>query len=158
MTPVQTGALARAVAGGLSVEQVRPRERVRAALEALDEIEQQVQLEVSGTVADSLVWSELEVIFDVEFLNATHQRYSNLVVPQFSFGVVLLESESDPALLTAVVRGWLVDDREIISGANIAIGAVAPGSTATFFGHVHLTFQGYGALADVPPGDVELMD
>lgn len=123
--------------------------RRERTLDDLDEIEQQIQVEVSGTAGDTLAWDELDITFDVEFIDATDQRYSNLTVPQFSFGAVC-----DVAVLfSAVVLGWATDDRGVIVGATVAVGAVDPGGPGTeFIGTMHLTFQGFGSLA-IEPAD-----
>jgi hypothetical protein len=146
------------IARGLSIERIvhLDRRRERLAFDALGEIEQQLQVTISGYAGSVMAWATADMTFDVEFLNAINQRYSNLTRPHFTYGVSI-EAAYDPVLITAVVRSWTVDDREVISGCTLAIGACSPGTTEEipYAGLLHATFQGYGAPAEYPSLDTQ---
>lgn len=127
--------------------------RAATAADALGEIEQQFQIGAHGEAGTVLAWANVTVVFDVEFVPARYQRYSNLAVPNFTFGYEALDAV--PVLVTAVVLGWDTDDRDIITGATIGVGCVSPAVefTTPFSGRVHMNFQGYGAVAEPSAGD-----
>lgn len=117
-------------------------------LDKLDEIEQQIQMEVTGSVGGTLASQSVDLVFDVEFIDATYQRYSNLVEPLFNYGAKL---DSGLLLLQAVVTAYALDSRGIITGATVAILACNPGgSTTNFAGRVDLSWQGYGCVPNEP--------
>lgn len=122
---------------------MRARER-RDREMGLAEMEEQFQVEISGNATTGLVWASQELSFDCSFHYAPGQRDSELDRPQFWFGAVV----SPAVLVTAVVTAWTVDeDTGATIGATVAIGVMAAGPGA-YAGHVHLTFQGYGALIE----------
>lgn len=117
------------------------------SLDAFGEIEQMIQIEVSGTATAAIVWTTVDVTFDVDFLDANDQRYSNLEEPHFTFG----SKSAGNVMLAARVAEYAVDDRGVIAGATIAVGAVNPGgSSIDYEGRVDLSFQGWGCLASEP--------
>lgn len=119
------------------------------SLDELGEIEQHLQIEISGNAGGDIAWGYPDVTFDVEFLDATDQRYSNLTTPQFTFGSEITSSE--PVVVTACLRAWIRDDRDVIVGATVAIGAHNPGPTTIGYeGAAHLTFAGFGSLPNEP--------
>lgn len=121
---------------------------VDTSLDELGEIEQQIQVAITGEAAATIAWATVDVTFDVEFLDATDQRYSNLTEPQFTHGTVLTTTE--PVVISACVVLWSRDDRGVIVGATVAIGAHNPGATTGYTGTAHLTFQGYGSIPNEP--------
>jgi hypothetical protein len=139
---VGVGAVSRAVKS-IHAEPVVALDKRREMLgyDQLTETEEQYQLPISGTASDVIAWTEREVSFGTAFIDASDMRDSNLVVPHFTFGVML---ESEPVAVTAVVREWL-EQNDTVVGARVSVGAYSPGSTVDFRGYVHLTFQGFGA-------------
>jgi hypothetical protein len=132
---------------GLTVDRTTTLEtkRKEAGFDSLNEIEQQIQIEISGTASSVPTQQEVDVAFDILFVNATEQRYSNLTVPQVSWGLVL--DTPDLIIATVAVVSWNIEDTEAISGARVAVGAYWPGE-ALFEGTIHMTFQGYGFPSD----------
>ena len=118
-------------------------------LDELGEIEQQFQIAISGEAAGNIAWSTVDITFDVEFLDATEQRYSNLTTPLFTCGSEL--TTADPVVISSQVLLWARDDRDVITGATVAIGAHSPGSTTiAYAGYAHLKFEGYGSTPNEP--------
>lgn len=139
---ITVGAIERAVVRG---DPLPP----ETSLDDLGELEQQFQVAISGDAAEAIAWTTTDVTFDVEFLDATDQRYSNLTEPQFTHGAVL--TSTTPVVIAACVTLWVTDDRGVIVGATVAVGACNPGSTTTAFtGAIHLSFQGFGSLPNEP--------
>lgn len=140
---ITIGAIERAVVRGDQLP-------VDTSLDELGEIEQQIQVAISGTAAETIAWATIDLVFDVEFLDATDQRYSNLTAPQFlGYGASL--TTTDPVVVSACRMLWIRDDRDVIVGATVAIGAHNPGSTTIgFTGQVDLSFQGFGSLPNEP--------
>lgn len=150
MSTITIGAVARA----LTLEPIEGvnRRQARKAWDKLGEIEQQIRLTVSGTADELPAWAGVTIEFDVEFVNAIHQRYSNLTLPIFTFGVEQTQLGT-PVFLTATVKGsggdgWVVDDRDVVSGATVYVGCVNPGEPLAFTGYIDCAFQGYGAPAE----------
>lgn len=146
MSTITIGAVARA----LTLEPIEGvnRRQARKAWDKLGEIEQQIRLAVSGTADELPAWAGVTIEFDVEFVNAIHQRYSNLTTPIFTFGIEQTHVGS-PVFLTAMVRGpWTIDDRDVISGCTLVVGCVNPGEALAFTGFIDCAFQGYGAPAE----------
>lgn len=120
--------------------------RLENALEGLREIEHQVKLEIDGRGEEFPVWSEVEVAFDVDFVQASGQRDSPYDRPHFTYGAVI--TKGGPVGIHCCVLEWKITDREEIVGATVAVGAAATDVARRFHGEVHLRFQGYGAPAD----------
>lgn len=123
------------------------------SLDRLGEIEQQLQIAVSGTVSDAIEAASVDVTFDVEFSDGTDQRYSNLTEPQISTGYALDSTSDAPVVVQAYVqRPWAAgDDPGVIAGATIVVCAWAPGGTdVAFTGVVHVALQGWGTLPNEP--------
>lgn len=122
---------------------------VDTSLDELGEIEQQIQVAITGEAAGNIAWATVDVTFDVEFLDATDQRYSNLTTPLFTFGYELTTAE--PVVISGCVLLWATDDRGVVTGATVAIGAHNPGPTTTAYtGVAHLKFEGYGNTPNEP--------
>lgn len=142
------------ISRGVRIERLTHLDVARAAagFDDLGEIEQQIQFEISGFAGNAIGWDEETVEFDVEFVNAVDQRYSNLTKPHFTFGPVI--TSLTPVLVTAEVRSWTMDSREVISGCVLAIGVCNPGAVVGvgYSGLVDVTFQGFGAPVEY--GDV----
>jgi hypothetical protein len=140
----------------VSIEHVQALEerRERLGFDLLQELEQQFQIVISGSAGTTLAWTSRTLEFDVEFINAVNQRYSNLTEPHFYYGVKVAQL----VLVTVNVSSYVIDDRDIITGANINIGVVAPGTAfaVAFGGRVDLTFQGFGAPVEYPQPDTDV--
>lgn len=144
----------------LTIDGIRALDKRREMLgfDAMGEIEQQFQLEIEGSAGAIIAWSEVNVAFHVDFYSAADLRDSPYTVPHFTFGAVL--TGGAPALISACVREWDIDDTDTVHGAKVAVGVCNPGATQAtrFDGYLHLTFQGYGApvegsLPDLDTGD-----
>lgn len=128
--------------------------RAMLGYDALQEIEQQFQLPISGTTSGVIAFSSIDLVFDVDFFDAPEQRDSSLAVPHFTYGAFIdptdqIDNPTGAVLITACVSSWVSDDRGAITGATVTVGSCMPGGAAfDFTGYVHLTFQGYGALAE----------
>lgn len=167
MTPtVRVGAVARA-ARSLSIEGTRALDAKRAALgyDQLQELDQQVQVEISGTAAEVASSVVGQVKFDVGFVDATEQRWSAYTVPHFTYGVTILQlgdmKDGSPAIgvpqVTAAVLAWVERPGPVIIGAKLAVTAAFPGlkdESIQFSGYLHCNFQGYGALEDNDSEDI----
>ena len=156
--PVHVHAINRSVRA-LTVDTIRDLERRRHMLgfDALGELEQQFQLAIEGQAGEVIGWFEIPLTFNVEFYNAVDQRDSPYTIPHFTYGSVI--TSQTPALITACVRRWDIDEQDTVSGATVAVGVCNPGTdiATPFQGYIHLTFQGYGApvenFADLDVGD-----
>lgn len=154
------GDVERAVAD-LSVKAVVDLEKRRAAvgLDALSEVDNQFQVEVVGTAVPTWGFIDLAVPFDVGFVMAREQRDSALTMPQFSYGAVLtLDPPEDGVAVSVVVIGWDIDpDIRSYIGATVRLGFVSiQDGGVSFSGHIHLTFQGFGAaLEDNYASDID---
>lgn len=142
--PTPEGALHRAIAGmtiGV-VKSTRARD-ARDAQMGLSEIMQQFQLEFSGVGGAAWGFATLPVVFDFPFYYAPGQRDPDFDRPHFWFG-----AEVTPAMgVSATVTGWSKDpDNGAIIAATVALGVSGP--PVAFKGIVHLTFQGFSALAE----------
>lgn len=136
------GAIARSVVRGDPLP-------VDTSLDALGEIDQQIAIAISGSASDTIAWAELNLTFDVEFLDAVQQRYSNMTTPLFTYGSVI-DSEGGPVGVLACVTAWETDERGVTVGAVVSIGAFSPGTTTGFSGYAHLRFDGYGSIPNEP--------
>jgi len=148
MARLDNGALSRAVRG-LSVDPARALDRRRSMLgfDALQEIEQQFQLPIEGVATPVIVWDIRDIAFEVEFYNATEQRFSPYTVPVFTYGAVI--ETPTPVPVHANVMEWKKRDDDAVTGVRLAIGVHNPGHrSVAFSGYLHLVFQGYGALAE----------
>lgn len=151
---LHTGAIAR-VSSQFTTEPVVALDRRREELgyDALGEVEQQFQLPITGHASEYIAWTDVEILFDVEFYNAPNQRNVPYSVPQFLTGGVVESNE--PVVVTAVVRQWLrkPDDADTIVGARVSVSVQAPPEVGyenqlrvvPYRGYVHVAFQGFGA-------------
>lgn len=171
MSPhVSTFALERAVREQMSSARSLEQLRTAAGYDALQELTTQIQLPVWGIANSGAAWQTFPVGFDVQFLFAPEQRDSALSVPHFSYGAVVGgdpypdPSVSDPnnpdslVAVSAIVTEW-TSDRSIdaIVGAVIGVGvSTLGGKPVRFDGYVHLTFQGFGAVAEDTSSDPSL--
>lgn len=122
--------------------------QTRQALDAqmgLDELELQFQVKISGTATGTLSWGEvMEIPFDFPLHYAPGQRDSELIRPHFWYGAEIITAS--PVLVTAVVSDWLTDeDNGATVGAKVRMGVIG---ASDFEAVVHLTFQGFGSLAE----------
>lgn len=139
----------------LTIDTIRALDKRREMLgfDAMGEFEQQFQLEIDGEAGAIIAWFDVDVRFDIDFYRAEDQRDSPYTVPHFWYGAVI--TTETPALISACVRAWDIDDSDTVHGARVAIGVCNPGATVAtpFSGYVHLTFQGYGAPVE---GEVDM--
>lgn len=121
--------------------------------DALQEIEHQFQVPISGVAGGTAGYAATTLEFDVDFFDAPEQRDSSLSVPHFSFGAYVTGAD---VMVSCCVTAWNIDDRGAIVGADVSIGVCSPGRTTSlaYEGYVHLTFQGYGALSE----NIETLD
>lgn len=146
--PEPHGSLHRAIAE-LTIGTVRStREREARDREmGYAEIEQQYQFAISGTAVPSLAWTvdPIEIDFDYPFYYAPGQRDSDLDRPQFYSGVEV----TPPVAVSIVVSSWTLDpDNGAVIGCTVNVGVVGDVTLPAYAGVVHLTFQGYGGLAE----------
>lgn len=139
---------------GITIGVVKDQEDLRALKEAdgLIEVEEQVHLEFGGLAEEFSIWSEVDVVFSMNFVDATGQRDSPFDRPHFTFGAVL--STPDPVAVHVVVLGWRTNDRNETVGATVAIGVLATDRAVKVRGEVHMTFQGFGYAPTETPDDV----
>jgi hypothetical protein len=155
---VKIGAVRR-LAQAMTTEPARAaaRRAGEGAYDKLQEVDQQLMVEISGTAAEIASSTTGEVRFDIGFVEATEQRYSSYTVPLFTYGVALLSvgkkaDGSDPPGVPMVVvslMGWVKRPGPVVVGARIAVTAAFPGligEEIDFSGYAHLNFQGFGAL------------
>lgn len=122
---------------------------VDTSLDELGEIEQQLHVAITGEAGANIAWANLDVTFDVEFLDAVEQRYSNLTEPLFTYGASM--TTADPVVVSACLLLWATDDRGVITGATVAIGVHSPGPTTfAYTGKAHLKFEGFGSIPNEP--------
>ena len=122
---------------------------VDTSLDELGEIAEHIQLDIDGDAGSTLAWSELDITFDVDFIDATNERYSNLPEPQFTYGAAV-STDTPVGVYACVKLPYVVDDRGVIVGATVAVAALSPGAAASFTGRVYLTFEGFGCLPNEP--------
>lgn len=125
-----------------TIQAVRSKDASDAQNE-MREIEQQFQVAISGVAGAVPAFEGATLQFDVPFYYAPGQRDSDLEFPHFTYG-----SHTNPAVgVHATVSEWVHDETNgSVIGAVVQIGAVGLGEE--FTGFAHLTFQGFGALAE----------
>lgn len=129
--------------------------RAMLAPDSLVELEQQFQVPISGIASKIIGFGLTTLTFEVDFFDAPEQRDSSLTAPHFTYGVVASFEPADGLLVTACVTEWITDARGAFTGAVVAIGASSGSeSTSEYSGHVHMRFQGYGALTE----NIETLD
>lgn len=116
---------------------------------ALQEIDQQFQVPISGTATPGEVAAG---IIDCEFaaamIDAYDERQAPFTAPTFTSGFVLTSPE--PVILTAAVQRWFVRDEAYYYGARVRVFVWTPPidwllrQPAKFAGELHMNFQGYG--------------
>lgn len=159
MNPAELHALERAVSGlavGVAHEAQRRAERNADGVPA--EREEQWQIDLSGTATSTPTTTVVTLDFEHAFLTAIARRMSQLDRPQFHHGFEfsrVSDSAGNPSvvppMLSAAVVKWKFDGGMNITGATVAITALAVGAQLTFRGVAHLTFQGYGVIRDSQP-------
>jgi hypothetical protein len=150
----------------LAVDVVRDRERRVAGTGPMRmaEREEQFQIQVSGIATDMPGYVSAELEFETGFVIASGDRNSELQRPQVMMGYELTEVArinveagqvtQPPALgviLCAVIRDWKFTESLVMTGASVAVTAIAPGDEVSFRGFVHVTFEGYGAPTEPKP-------
>lgn len=132
----------------MAIEIHRSVERKRAsnAAEALQEVDQQFQIDISGE-ANGWSWGAIEFKFEQTFYDAPAQRDADLEEPMFTFGSVI--SSGPPLVVTAHVSKWTRDGQDNFTGATVRFGVWNPAQQAArFAGRLHLNFQGFSAPSD----------
>jgi hypothetical protein len=161
---VRTGAVAR-VSRSMAMEPAQALDAKRAQLgyDQLQEVDQQLQIEISGSATAVATSVTGPVKFDIGFVDATEQRYSAYTVPLFTSGVALLsvgtmaDGSEPPAIpmVTVAVREWRERPGPVINGCVVTVTAAIPGlppqESIDFSGYVHINAQGYGALEENEP-------
>lgn len=112
---------------------------------ALNESEQQFQVDVSGTANAQVSWIQTDLKFTDNFFQLEGARDNPNSEPQVWYCASL--DTKIPVMFSVCVMGWDIGDGGEYSGANVAIGVLAPDADGDvpFRGRVHLTFQGYGS-------------
>lgn len=126
--------------------------KVQQQLEALTEREEHILVDVEGRAEEFPSWQEVDLDFDVTFVNGSGMRDSDILRPVFTFGTYI--PQGGPVGLLACVTKWKVNDRDETHGCVLAVGAVATDVATRFRGELHAVFSGYGAPTDVY-GDLE---
>lgn len=134
-----------------SIVREDPEPVARDTLDRLGEIEQQIQIAVEGEAGAGATTATVDITFDVEFVDGTDQRYSNLAEPQFIGKGAVIVSDSF-VYVDAVVASYEPNDNGSIVGATVTIAAVVPGAedTVAFSGYLCLTWQGWGTVPNEP--------
>lgn len=120
--------------------------KAQRELEGLAEYEEQFKIDISGRAEEFPIWSQTDLKFGVDFVDASGQRDSPYDRPHFTYGCYV--EEGPPVGVLACVIRWDVNDKEETIGCRIAIGAVASDRSRNFKGELHARFQGYGAPTD----------
>lgn len=124
----------------------------RKELEALQEVEEQFQVEIGGQAEEFPIWDTIDLKFDTRFIDATGQRPSPFDRPHMTFGGEI--ETKQPVGIFATVLGWNVNDKGETIGCKLAIGVAATDLSTKFKGRVHVTFQGWGSSPESIYGDV----
>lgn len=124
-------------------------------LEALQEVDEQFQIEIEGRAEEFPIWDQVKLKFNTRFIDATGQRPSPFDKPHFTYGAeVNTDTTHKPVGVMACVTEWNVNDRGETVGCTVSVGAVATDLSTKFKGWVHCTFQGWGAAPESIYGDV----
>jgi hypothetical protein len=171
MTPyVSTQALERAITAQMKSAQSLEERRSAEGYDALQEIETQYQVPIWGIATARPAWSTFTLAFDVQFVFAPEQRDSPLSVPHFSFGPVVSgvaspdETNPDPdnpdslvAVFCQVVEWGRDLAADAVIGAVLGVGvSTLGGADVKFDGYVHLSFEGYGTIAETDASALDL--
>lgn len=132
--------------------------RAATAQEKLQEVFQQFQIPLTGSVAQGMTWIKKKIDFDVHFFAATGQRDVPYDHPQFASGFVLTPADDKapvPPIIVQIMVEWLTDESQTTTGCWLHCGVHCPTpDRVSFDGEIHLTFQGFGASnADTDGGD-----
>jgi hypothetical protein len=87
--------------------------------EALQELNQQFQLPISGGASAFPVWQEIEVEFSLALLDAPDMRETPYSDPIVTYGVVC----GDNIAVTVNVAAWIRNDEKDVAGARQGFGA-----------------------------------
>lgn len=144
---------------GMVIKQQQDFDKRREAFsqEKLQEMDEMVQLSISGTAGGQISWERMKIQFEGEMYdaNAQQQRWSDLTAPTFTQGFTLesMEDNDDGMIavcVEAVVLKWIERTGSVITGAEVAVGAYLPGYTGSgisFSGKINMLFSGYGTLS-----------
>lgn len=156
MTPVELGQMDRTMKG-LTIGRVQGQNARRAQdeLEGLLEREDQFKIEVAGQAGEFPEWSEVHLVFNVEFIDPSGQRETDFERPFMTYGSYI-ERGGPVGILATVVR-WDVGKKNQTTGCMLAISAVSTDQARKFRGEVHVRFQGFGAPTEAY-GDPSLYD
>jgi hypothetical protein len=119
-------------------------------VDGLIESYEQLRVEFSGRAEEFASWTEVDLDFVQNFVDATGQRESPFDTPQFSYGAEI--ETPTPVGVLATVMSWRKNERNEVVGAKLAIGVLTTDRAAKVRGLLHLTFQGYGYA---PTGSAE---
>lgn len=111
------------------------------------EWEQQIHLPISGNAIAAWGYGDFPVQFEMPMLAARSQRMSDFDKPHFTHGVEMTNSQN-LVLFAVHVLAWTINDSGWTVGAMIRIGVSAPLGNTPYAANVHLSFQGYGGLAE----------
>jgi hypothetical protein len=123
--------------------------RDRYTTDGIGEIDQQVQITVTGKVGASITWGELDIAFTTPFINGSEDRDSPYTRPLFTYGSVV--TSGGPLMMVCNVKRWKVDE-DYVLGAKLEIAIWAPGGyIRDYQGELHANFQGWGAPRQPEP-------
>lgn len=151
--PRPSGALSRSLSaltvGAIQKQQAR---RDELAYTKLGEMEQQLQVPITGAVTSAVTSAQIPVDWPYPFVYAPGQRDSSLEKPHFNFGLEMVSGYG--VIIFPTVVGWHLSGEGFYMGAYIGIQAWFPNARKKqkFSAVLHATFTGYGA-PQVDEGD-----
>lgn len=120
----------------------------------LGEVDQQFQIDVSGTATTESKWQELDVIFDSPFVQSPYEDRQEALpfeMPLFTYGVVVTKG-SRLVVICNVIQ-WHADG-DYVGGAKLEVGVFRPaggGGVGEFKAQLHLNFEGWGGTNPPEP-------
>lgn len=141
----------------IGVAQDFDKRRRRSAELGLRELEEQIQIPISGQAVQGITWAKARVGFANTFFEAPSQRDSNFIRPHFTYGVSI-DPEDDKAAPVPVIVSCMfeftIDDKGATVGGWLHIGVHSPTpEIRRFQGVLNLRFQGFGASSDTGVGE-----
>lgn len=133
------------------------RRRRRSNELGLREVEEQIQLPISGLAVQGITWAKARVGFENTFYEAPSQRDSNFDRPHFTYGVSIdpVDDKEPPIpVVVSCMFEFTTDDRGATTGGWLHIGVHSPTpDTRRFQGVLNLRFQGFGASSSTGVGE-----
>lgn len=111
------------------------------------EWEQQVHVPIAGHAIATWGYVDSPVQFEMPMVGSPSQRMSSFDRPHFTYGVELTNSQSLVVFNVHVVK-WTVNEFGWVVGATVRFAVSAPLASTPYAAIAHLSFQGYGGLAE----------